>query len=161
MELFESRRKNIKSQCCPYLCADRRISGKSFTDSSRLPYYLWQKQIRCGVRSQRFQSAAIYQRYRPFRQHEGRKCFTKLKKNTDHSISSLFSLLLFGIFVLFLMLMLLFFRKNLSADSKTDRLRFRTWNRYHLSDYQIPAAWPGGRNLFRDSGRYPCPMFPG
>lgn len=32
----------------------------------------------------------------------------KLKKNTDHSISSLFSLLLFGIFVLFLMLMLLF-----------------------------------------------------
>ena len=33
-----------------------------------------------------------------------------------------------------------FFRKNLSADSKTERLRFRTWNRYHLSDYQIPAA---------------------
>lgn len=32
----------------------------------------------------------------------------KLKKNTGHSVSSLFSLLLFGIFVLFLMLTLLF-----------------------------------------------------
>ena len=32
----------------------------------------------------------------------------KLKKNTGHSISSLFSLLLFGVFALFLMLMLLF-----------------------------------------------------
>ena len=32
----------------------------------------------------------------------------KLKKNTGHSISSLFSLLLFSVFALFLMLMLLF-----------------------------------------------------
>ena len=32
----------------------------------------------------------------------------KLRKNSSHSISSLFSLLLFGIFALFLMLMLLF-----------------------------------------------------
>ena len=32
----------------------------------------------------------------------------KLKKNTGHPVSSLFSLLLFGIFALFLMLMLLF-----------------------------------------------------
>lgn len=32
----------------------------------------------------------------------------KLKKNSGHSISALFSLLLFGIFVLFLMMMLLF-----------------------------------------------------
>lgn len=32
----------------------------------------------------------------------------KLRKNADHSISSLFSLLLFGLFALFLMLMLLF-----------------------------------------------------
>ena len=32
----------------------------------------------------------------------------KLQKNNSHSVSSLFSLLLFGIFALFLMLMLLF-----------------------------------------------------
>ena len=44
----------------------------------------------------------------------------KLKKNTDHSISSLFSLLLFGIFVLFLMLLLFSARIYQQTVKQTD-----------------------------------------
>lgn len=50
----------------------------------------------------------FYQRYCASWQFERRRFFMKLKKNTGHSISSLFSLLLFSVFALFLMLMLLF-----------------------------------------------------
>lgn len=42
------------------------------------------------------------------------------RKNTEHSVSSLFSLLLFGVFVLFLILMLLFSARIYQADCETD-----------------------------------------
>ena len=50
----------------------------------------------------------------------------KLQKNNSHSVSSLFSLLLFGIFALFLMLMLLFsarvYQQTLKQTEANDSL---------------------------------------
>ena len=69
------------------------------------------------------------------------------RKNTGHSVSSLFSLLLFGVFVLFLILMLLFSAQGILSWHRMIQLffpalRFRAWDRSNLSDYQIPAARP-------------------
>ena len=62
------------------------------------------------------------------------------RKNTGHSVSSLFSLLLFGVFVLFLILMLLFSARIYQQTVKQTDSDSEAWNRSNLSDYQIPAA---------------------
>ena len=63
----------------------------------------------------------------------------KLKKNTGHSISSLFSLLLFSVFALFLMLMLLFsarvYQQTVKQTDSDSGLGTAI-----TSDDQIPAA---------------------
>ena len=64
------------------------------------------------------------------------------RKNTGHSVSSLFSLLLFGVFVLFLILMLLFSARIYQQTVKQTDSDSEPWDRSNLSDYQIPAARP-------------------